>query len=98
MYHVLHTGIMNIGEIHINIHYMNIIPNGPPSSTLANYLLISIISALSMVFEHQGCTLRLSLTLQSVLESGQDARIDQIDFSAAFGRVNHQGILYSMGS
>ena len=37
--------------------------------------------------------LYLSYTLQSALESGQDARIVQIDFSAAFDRVNHQGIL-----
>ena len=29
-------------------------------------------------------------TLQSALESGQEARIVQIDFSAAFDRVNHQ--------
>ena len=34
--------------------------------------------------------------LQSALESGQEARIVQIDFSAAFDRVNHQGI--SIGS
>ena len=34
------------------------------------------------------------LTLQSALESGQEARIVQLDFSAAFDRVNHQGILY----
>ena len=33
-----------------------------------------------------------SNTLQSALESGQEARIVQIDFSAAFDRVNHQGI------
>ena len=33
-------------------------------------------------------------TLQSALESWQEARIVQIDFSAAFHRVNHQGILY----
>ena len=32
--------------------------------------------------------------LQSALESGQQARIVQIDFSAAFDRVNDQGILY----
>ena len=35
----------------------------------------------------------VSHTLQSALESGQEARIVQIDFSAAFDRVNHQGIL-----
>ena len=37
-------------------------------------------------------------TLQSVLESGQKARIKQIDFSAAFDRVNHKGILYKLCS
>ena len=35
----------------------------------------------------------LSHTLQSALESGQEARIRQIDFSAAIDRVNQQGIL-----
>ena len=38
----------------------------------------------------------VSHTLQSALESGQEARIVQIDFSAAFDRVNHQGILYKL--
>ena len=33
-------------------------------------------------------------TLQSALEMGQEARIVQIDFSAAFDWVNHQGILF----
>ena len=40
----------------------------------------------------------VSHTLQSALESGQEARIVQIDFSAAFDRVNHQGILYRLCS
>ena len=38
--------------------------------------------------------------LQSALESGQEARIVQIDFSAAFDRVNRQGTphkLFSIG-
>ena len=35
----------------------------------------------------------VSHTLQSALESGQEARSVQIDFSAAFDRVNHQGFL-----
>ena len=30
-------------------------------------------------------------TLQSALESGQEARIVQIDFSESFDRVNHPG-------
>ena len=34
-------------------------------------------------------------TLQSALESGQEARIIQIDFSVAF---DHQGILYKICS
>ena len=37
-------------------------------------------------------------TLQRALESGQEARIMQIDFSAAFDRVSHQGILYMLCS
>ena len=37
-------------------------------------------------------------TLQSALELGQEARIVQIDFSAAFYRVNHQGILFKLCS
>ena len=36
----------------------------------------------------------MSRTLQSALESGQEARILQIDFSVDIARVNHQGILY----
>ena len=36
----------------------------------------------------------MSHTLQSALESGQEARIVQIDFSAAFDRVNHHVVLY----
>ena len=38
----------------------------------------------------------MSHTLQSASESGQEARIVQIDFSAAFDRVNHQGILWRL--
>ena len=40
----------------------------------------------------------VSHTLQSSLESGQEARIVQIDFSAAFDRINHLGILYKLCS
>ena len=40
----------------------------------------------------------VSHTLPSTLESGQEARIVQIDFSAAFDSVNHQGILYKLSS
>ena len=36
----------------------------------------------------------VSSTLQSALVNGQEARIVQIDFSAAFEMVYHQGILY----
>ena len=42
--------------------------------------------------------LYVSHTLPSALENGQEARIVQIDFSAAFDRVNHQGILYKFCS
>ena len=40
----------------------------------------------------------MSHTLQSELKSGQEARIGQIDFSAAFERVNYYGILYKLCS
>ena len=40
----------------------------------------------------------MSHTLQSALESGQKARIMQIDFSATFDTVNHLGILYKLYS
>ena len=42
--------------------------------------------------------LYLSHTLQSALESGRNAKIVQIDFNAAFYRVNHLGILYKLCS
>ena len=38
----------------------------------------------------------VSHTLQSALESGQEARIVQIDFTVAFDRVNHQGTFYKL--
>ena len=37
-------------------------------------------------------------TLQSALESGQEARIVQNDFRAGFDRVNHPGILFKLCS
>ena len=40
----------------------------------------------------------VSHTLKSALETGQEAQIVQIDFSAAFDRVNHLGILYKLCS
>ena len=40
----------------------------------------------------------MSHTLRSALESGQEARIMQIDFSAALEGVNHLGILYKLCS
>ena len=40
----------------------------------------------------------VSHTLLSEFESGQEARIVQINFSTAFDWVNHQGILYKLCS
>ena len=42
--------------------------------------------------------LYVSHTLQSALESEKEARIVQINISAAFDRVNHLGILYKLCS
>ena len=36
--------------------------------------------------------------MHCALESGQEAKIIQVDFNAAFDRVNHQGILYKLCS
>ena len=89
------------------------IPKGPPSSSVANYLPISITSVLSKVYERlvsvrlgrfMECSgvlpttqfayrkglgtcdalLSVSHTLLSALESGQEARIVQIDFRCSF--------------
>ena len=55
-------------------------------------------------FAHRKCLdtcdalLPVSHTLQSALERGQEAKIVQIDFSAAFHRVHHHGILYKLSS
>ena len=38
----------------------------------------------------------MSYTLQNAFESGQDARIVQIDFSATFDTVDHQVIFYRL--
>ena len=40
----------------------------------------------------------VSHTLRSALESGQEARIVQIDFGATFDRVNQQNTLYKLSS
>ena len=37
-------------------------------------------------------------TLQSALEMRQEASIVQIDFSVAFDRINHKGILFKLCS
>ena len=37
-------------------------------------------------------------TLQNALDLGQEARIVEINFSATFDRVNHQGILFKLCS
>ena len=48
---------------------------------------------------HLWCTFVCVPYAAKALQSGQEARIVQIDFSAAFDWVNHQGILYeSIGS
>ena len=39
--------------------------------------------------------LYVSLTLQSALESGHEAKTVQVNFNAAFDRVHHQGIHYN---
>ena len=50
------------------------------------------------VFYDKEPYLSTSYTLQNALEMGQEAGIVQIDFRAAFDRVNHQGILFMLCS
>ena len=40
--------------------------------------------------------LSVSHTLQTALQSGQEARIMQVDFSVAFDRINHHTVTVSM--
>ena len=44
----------------------------------------------------RGALLLVSHTLQSALVSESEAMIVQVDFTASFDRVNHQGILYKL--
>ena len=61
-----------------------------------------VLPSTQFVYRKCQCTcdalLCVSHTLQSALESGQEARIVQIDFSTAFDRVNHLGNLYKLSS
>ena len=57
-----------------------------------------VLSTTQFAYRKGDALLCVSHTLQSALESGQEARILQIDFSAAFDRVNHLGILYKLCS
>ena len=57
-----------------------------------------VLPSIQFAYRKGLCTcdalLCVSHTLQSALEIGQEGNIVQIDFSAAFYMVNHQGILY----
>ena len=59
-----------------------------------HYLMTSTIEYYFATFANFCDTLLcVAYTLQNALEMGQEARIVQIDFSAAFYRVNHQGMV-----
>ena len=64
--------------------------------------LCGVLPTIQFAYRKGLCTcdalLCVSHTLQSALESGQEAWIVQIDFCAAFDIVNHQGILYKLSS
>ena len=61
-------------------------------------MMISIQSAYRKGLGTCDALLCVSHTLQRALEGGQEARIEEIDFSAAFDRVIHLGILYKLCS
>ena len=71
------------------LHFMesNVVCFQPPSSLIGK--VMTVVMPLIL------CVAR---TLQSAFEIGQVARMVQIDFSAAFDRVNHQGILFKLCS
>ena len=64
--------------------------------------LCGVLSTTQFASRKSLCTcdslLCVSHTLKSALESRLEARIVQIDFSAAYDRVNHPGILYTLCS
>ena len=55
----------------------------------------SLLIALPSQHDHLLC---VAHTSQNALEVGQEDRIVQMDFSAAFDRVNHLGILFQLWS
>ena len=58
---------------------------------------LSVVLKTTQVAYRKGdVLLYVSHTLQSSLETGDEARIVQIDLSVAFDKVNHQGILYKL--
>ena len=64
------------------------------SDRLGQFLELSFVLPTTQFAYRKGlgtcdALLCVSHTLQSVLESGQEAMIVQIDFSEAFDRVNH---------
>ena len=59
-----------------------------PNTQLDIGMVLVPVAALLCVFH----------TLENALESGQKAWIMQIDFRAAFDRVNHLGIIYKLCS
>ena len=56
------------------------------------------LSCLSEMSGYCDALLCVFHTLQSAFETGKEARIVQIDFSAAFERVTHQVIRYKLCS
>ena len=71
-----------------------------PSMIDHNQLFPTILNVATTINFWLGCDalLCVSHTLQSASESGQEARIVQIDLSTAFDRVNHLDILYKLCS
>ena len=61
---------------------------------------IGVLPTTQFAYRRGLCTcdaiLCVAHSFQSALEMGQEARIVQIDLSAAFDRVNHQGILFKL--
>ena len=78
------------------------LPNSERSTLLSGQLQTDWHNTYQIAYRNTRGTcdalLCVAHTLQSALERGQEDRMVQIDFSAAFDRVNHQGNFFKLCS
>ena len=73
------------------------VPKESASSNVGDYRPTSITPVLSKVLETwRDTSLTVSHHLQVSLHGGKKGRLVQLDFSVAFGSINHCGLLYKL--